>query len=118
MYNNNQVLEEIKTPDVITAMSFGKFGREEEALVMFSRNGGFHVKMLKRTNKLNVGLDENETQQKDSLPLGDGKDSGSLADIDVKKTAGKFELPKKGKVYLDQLSREREMYLGWISVNF
>ena len=35
--------------DVISAMKFGRFGREDSALVMVTSNGSLTVKILKRT---------------------------------------------------------------------
>ena len=35
--------------DVVSAMKFGRFGREDSALVMITIGGGLLVKILKRT---------------------------------------------------------------------
>ena len=35
--------------DIVSAMKFGRFGREESALVMITISGGLTVKILKRT---------------------------------------------------------------------
>ena len=54
IFKNALIIEKIRyllfsANDVISAMKFGKFGREDSALVMITINGGLTVKILKRT---------------------------------------------------------------------
>ena len=69
-------------------MKFGRFGREDSALVMITINGGLTVKILKRTaqfEKLETAL----------MPH-------------LSKVNEKLNIPKKTKLFVEQSSRERE----------
>lgn len=80
--------------DIVVAMKFGRFGREDNTLVMVSKKGALTVKILKRTAKFIAKEYEEE-----------GK-------VSTGSTAGKLIVPKKTKLFVDQTMREREQYLG------
>ncbi len=81
--------------DIVVAMKFGRFGREDNTLVMVSKRGALTVKILKRTAKF-IAREYEEEASKAA--------SGSAA--------GKLIVPKKTKLFVDQTMREREQYLG------
>ena len=74
-------------------MTFGRFGREENALVMITNGGGLIIQILKRTAQFA------HLEQSSIL-------SGSLSSLDKKPK--KLDVPKKTKLYVDQTLRERE----------
>lgn len=78
--------------DVVVAMKFGRFGREDNTLIMTTKKGSLSVKILKRTAKFIPQDFEEERQPNNS--------------------AGKLIVPKKTKIFVDQTMREREQYLG------
>ena len=69
-------------------MKFGRFGREDSALVMITISGGLTVKILKRTaqfEKLETALAPH-----------------------LSKANEKLNIPKKTKLFVEQSTRERE----------
>lgn len=84
--------------DVIVAMKFGRFGREDNTLVMISKRGTLTVKILKRTAKFTSKEYEGEGNQ--------------VITTTVANAAGRLIVPKKTKLFVDQTMREREQYLG------
>ncbi|XP_066279675.1 Bardet-Biedl syndrome 1 protein-like isoform X2 [Branchiostoma lanceolatum] len=87
VYNEKYLVNTIKTEDIVTGMKFGRFGREDGALVMTTKGGGLIVKILKRNSVF---------EEKDSRP-------GPPASQNQK-----LNIPKKTKLYVDQTMRERE----------
>ena len=83
--------------DVVVALRFGRFGREDNTLIMVTASGALDVKILKRTAKF-VPLDV------------DGERLPSAARAPA--SGGKLIVPKKTKLFVDQTMREREQYLG------
>jgi len=80
--------------DVIVAMKFGRFGREDNTLVMVSKKGALTVQILKRTAKFT-------------------SKEFNHSDLSANKSGtGKLIVPKKTKLFVDQTMREREHYLG------
>ena len=80
--------------DVIIAMKFGRFGREDNTLIMITQSGTLIVQILKRTAKFIV--QETDTER-----------TASTASSNTK-----LIVPKKTKLFVDQTMREREQYLG------
>lgn len=80
--------------DVVVAMKFGRFGREDNTLIMTTKKGSLSVKILKRTAKF-IPQDFEEERQ---------PSNGN--------SAGKLIVPKKTKIFVDQTMREREQFLG------
>ncbi|CAL8284178.1 unnamed protein product [Merluccius merluccius] len=87
LYREKNLVSVIKTPDVVTGLRFGRYGREDGALVMTTKGGGLAVKILKRT----ATFDE-----RDGAP---GPPPAQSVRLNV---------PKKTKLYVDQTLRERE----------
>jgi len=87
MYQQKHLVCELKTGRAVSAMRFGRFGREESSLVLVHRNGDLNVKMLKRTANLDVS----------SVPPGPPPEQ----DIPL-------NVPKKTKLYVEQTQRERD----------
>ncbi|CAB1451552.1 unnamed protein product [Pleuronectes platessa] len=87
LYRDKNLLSTIKTPDVITSICFGRYGREDGTLIMTTKGGGLMVKILKRTAAF---------ADRDSAP------GPPLAQ------SVRLNVPKKTKLYVDQTLRERE----------
>ncbi|XP_015251652.1 PREDICTED: Bardet-Biedl syndrome 1 protein [Cyprinodon variegatus] len=87
LYRDKNLLSTIKTPDAVTSICFGRYGREDGTLIMTTKGGGLMVKILKRT----AAFDER-----------DGAPGPPLAQ------SVRLNVPKKTKLYVDQTLRERE----------
>uniref|UniRef100_UPI003AAC6C9F Bardet-Biedl syndrome 1 protein n=1 Tax=Centroberyx gerrardi TaxID=166262 RepID=UPI003AAC6C9F len=87
LYRDKNLLGVIKTPDVVSGVCFGRYGREDGTLLMTTKGGGLIVKILKRT----AAFDD-----RDSAP---GPPPAQSVRLNV---------PKKTKLYVDQTLRERE----------
>ncbi|XP_053134922.1 Bardet-Biedl syndrome 1 protein isoform X2 [Hemicordylus capensis] len=87
MYREKNLINVIQTPDVVTGICFGRYGREENTLVMTTQGGGLSIKILKRT------------------AVFDGGDTSAGAPV---AQSVKLNVPKKTKLYVDQTLRERE----------
>lgn len=79
-------------------MTFGRFGREENALVMITIGGGLIIQILKRTAQFA------QVEQSSILSGSFSHASGGSMD----KKPKKLDVPKKTKLYVDQTLRERE----------
>ncbi|XP_067939415.1 Bardet-Biedl syndrome 1 protein-like [Watersipora subatra] len=88
IYKEKFLVNKISTPDVVSSILFGKFGREDGTLVLVMKGGGLLVKILKRT----ATFDEKDI-------LAAGPPAGQALKLDV---------PKKTKLFVDQTIRERE----------
>jgi len=72
-------------------MTFGKFEREQNSLIMTTKSGGLIIKFLKRNAK------------------------STFEDINIRPPAEQKEpisVPKKTKLYIDQTVREKENAIG------
>ncbi|XP_069501037.1 BBSome complex member BBS1 [Ambystoma mexicanum] len=87
MFRDKNLLHVIKTQDVVTSICFGRYGREDNTLIMTTKGGGLIIKILKRTAVF---------EEKDTTP------GPPLAQ------SIKLSIPKKTKLYVDQTLRERE----------
>ncbi|CAF0801946.1 unnamed protein product [Didymodactylos carnosus] len=88
LYKDKFLVDVIQVDDVVHAMRFGRFGREDGTLIMITKNGGLIVKILKRT--------------------------ATFEDTDVlhgppKEQNMKIDVPKRTKLYVDQTLREKEL---------
>lgn len=108
IYNNRNLVDVIHAPDSVTAITFGRFGQEDHCLILvtagmlfnisfyslifllISFSGGLLlVKMLKRTAQfLTTSLQQ------------------------VSQTARKLSLPKKTRLLVEQIARERDNAIG------
>ncbi|XP_045616559.1 BBSome complex member BBS1 isoform X1 [Procambarus clarkii] len=86
IYRDKHLVDTIHTEDRISAMKFGRFGREDNTLVLVMKGGALLVKILKRTARFEI---------EDTL--------GSAHALAVK-----LNIPKKTKLFVDQTMRERE----------
>ena len=86
IYQDKHKVDTIETNDVINAMKYGRYGRESGTLVLVSRSGALSIRILKRTVKF--------------YP----KEAASSAAPAV---LNKLVLPKKTKLFVDQMMRER-----------
>ena len=87
LYQDRHRVDVIETDDTIVSMKYGRFGREDNTLVMVGRSGGLTIKILKRTAKFTI------------------KEFGELPAQTVN---SKLNIPKKTKLFVDQTMRERE----------
>lgn len=87
IYQDLFMVDMIRLDDIPTGIRFGRFGREEGALVITTRGGGILVKLFKRTAKL---------EEKSAAP---GPPAAQ---------AEKLNIPKKTKIFVDQTMRERD----------
>lgn len=87
IYKEKYLVNTIKMPDAVTAMKFGRFGREDSALILITKGGGLYVKILKRTATF------------------EGKD---LTPGPPPAQSIKLNVPKKTKLFVDQTLRERD----------
>lgn len=87
LYRDKNLLSTIKTPDTVTSICFGRYGREDGTLILTTKGGGLMVKILKRTVVF---------EDRDSTP------GPPLAQ------SVRLNVPKKTKLYVDQTLRERE----------
>ncbi|KAM5138045.1 BBSome complex member BBS1 [Mantella aurantiaca] len=87
LYRDKNLLSVISTPDIVTSLCFGRYGREDDTLIMTTKGGGLIIKILKRTAQ----FEEKDTSS--GPPIGQNI---------------KLNVPKKTKLYVDQTLRERE----------
>lgn len=91
-YNNKIRVDKFVTESVITSMKFGRYGREDNTLVMVSRSGHLSIRIIKRTAKFNTS----------------DPDPSSFMNV----STVKLSLPKKTRLFVDQSIREREEARG------
>ncbi|XP_003740934.1 Bardet-Biedl syndrome 1 protein [Galendromus occidentalis] len=90
-HKEKAVVDIVDTGAPVTAVRFGRFGREDNALVFVTKSGALTVKILRRNQTFDT--------------IGSLESSKSAPAI----TAGnKFIIPKKTKLFVDQTMRERE----------
>uniref|UniRef100_A0A2I3GZH0 BBSome complex member BBS1 n=1 Tax=Nomascus leucogenys TaxID=61853 RepID=A0A2I3GZH0_NOMLE len=87
IYRDKALLNVIHTPDAVTSLCFGRYGREDNTLIMTTRGGGLIIKILKRTAVFAEG----------------GTEVGPPP-----AQAMKLNVPRKTRLYVDQTLRERE----------
>ncbi|MEJ1273543.1 dipeptidylpeptidase 3 [Cricetulus griseus] len=87
IYRDKALLNVIHAPDAVTSLCFGRYGREDNTLIMTTRGGGLIIKILKRTAVFVEGT---------------GETGPPLAQTT------KLNVPRKTRLYVDQTLRERE----------
>ncbi|XP_036909195.1 Bardet-Biedl syndrome 1 protein isoform X1 [Sturnira hondurensis] len=87
IYRDKALLDVIRTPDAVTSLCFGRYGREDNTLIVTTRGGGLMIKILKRT-----------------AVFADG--GGEVGPPPAQAT--KLNVPRKTRLYVDQTLRERE----------
>ncbi|XP_060108289.1 Bardet-Biedl syndrome 1 protein [Heteronotia binoei] len=95
LYQDKSLVNVIRTQDVVTSICFGRYGREDNTLVMTTKGGSLIIKILKRT------------------AVFDGGDASVGAPI---AQSIKLNVPKKTKLYVDQTLRERECSVAMYQV--
>ncbi|KAH7639483.1 bardet-biedl syndrome 1 protein-like protein [Dermatophagoides farinae] len=93
-YNDRKCVDMLHVDDVVVAMKYGRFGREDNTLVMVTQNGSLIVKILKRTAQFQMMNDQDKY--------------GTT----VNSSTTKLVIPKKTKLFVDQTMREREQFLS------
>uniref|UniRef100_T1J8I6 Uncharacterized protein n=1 Tax=Strigamia maritima TaxID=126957 RepID=T1J8I6_STRMM len=86
-YLDRFLVDVMVAEDTVVALKFGRFGREDNTLVMVTQSGGLIVKILRRTAQF---------EAKDQV-------MGPPAAQNQK-----LNIPKKTKLFVDQAMRERE----------
>ncbi|DBA70591.1 TPA: Bardet-Biedl syndrome 1 protein [Trebouxia sp. C0005] len=86
VYNEQHLVSVTHFKSPVNAMTFGKFGREENTLVSITRTGGLDVKILPRTAKLDGGSSVTGPPPEQDIPL---------------------DIPKRTAVYIQQTEREK-----------
>ncbi|UXI22696.1 lysine-specific demethylase 8 [Sarcoptes scabiei] len=86
-YNDRKCVDVLSINDIVVAMKFGRYGREDNTLVMITKNGSLIVKILKRKATF-----QELKEEKFLNPT-------------------KLIIPKKTKLFVDQTMREREQFL-------
>ncbi|CAD7670021.1 unnamed protein product [Nyctereutes procyonoides] len=87
IYHDKALLNVIRTPDVVTSLCFGRYGREDNTLIMTTRGGGLIIKILKRTAVFVEARGEAGPPPAQAM---------------------KLSVPRKTRLYVDQTLRERE----------
>ncbi|XP_036033932.1 Bardet-Biedl syndrome 1 protein [Onychomys torridus] len=87
IYRDKALLNVIHAPDAVTSLCFGRYGREDNTLIMTTRGGGLVIKILKRTAVF-------------------GEGTGEIGPPLAQTT--KLNVPRKTRLYVDQTLRERE----------
>ncbi|XP_050438790.1 Bardet-Biedl syndrome 1 protein homolog [Adelges cooleyi] len=88
VYSGSTVVHKITMPDPIYCVTFGKFGQEENALLMISSKGKLDVKLLKRTATFDL-CPRTTVIARPSITL---------------------NIPKRSNVFIEQTLRERECF--------
>ena len=94
-YHGSKLVVSLKTDenDPCVGMRFGRFGREENALVAVAASGGVSTRIMPRRADL-TGSNEN--------------DRDAPSDETSRLAATPLAVPKKTKLYVEQTARERE----------
>lgn len=87
IYHDKALINIIQAPDAVTGLCFGRYGREDNTLVLTMKGGGLMIKILKRTAVFAEG----------------GGEAGPPP-----AQATKLSVPRKTRLYVDQTLRERE----------
>ncbi|XP_006044427.3 Bardet-Biedl syndrome 1 protein isoform X2 [Bubalus bubalis] len=87
IYHDKVLLNVIRTPEAVTSLCFGRYGREDNTLIMTTLGGGLIIKILKRTAVFAEG----------------GGEAGPPPSQAIK-----LNVPRKTRLYVDQTLRERE----------
>lgn len=86
LYQDQWMLSSLRTPEMVTAVTFGRYGREEGTVIMTTSGGGTLVRILRRTASLR--------RQEEGGPPG--------------AQSVRLNVPKKSQLFVDQTLRERE----------
>ncbi|PNH05290.1 Bardet-Biedl syndrome 1 protein [Tetrabaena socialis] len=87
VYNEKLLVSVHNVPNPVTALWFGRYGREDNTLITTHKSGLLDIKMLPRTANLEVGAVGGGPPPEQDIPLA---------------------VPKKTRLYVEQTQRERE----------
>lgn len=90
LYNEKHLINIYNLHTRVTALRFGRFGREDAVLVAIAERGDLHVKILPRKASL------------------DPNNPNSLSASSVPEEDVPLKIPQKTKLYVEQTQRERE----------
>eukprot|EP00756_Hemistasia_phaeocysticola_P002698 Hpha_TRINITY_DN11831_c1_g1::TRINITY_DN11831_c1_g1_i1::g.2138::m.2138/K16746/BBS1; Bardet-Biedl syndrome 1 protein len=88
VYNGKSLINVIQLRDIVTGIKFGRYGREDNTLILTVKSGSVIIKMLPRTA---------------SLEPSRGVATGPPAEQDIP-----LKVPKKTKLYVEQTQREKD----------
>ncbi|GIL48849.1 hypothetical protein Vafri_5272 [Volvox africanus] len=87
IYNEKLLVSIHTVPNPVTALWFGRYGREDNTLITITKSGMLDIKMLPRTANLEAGAVGGGPPPEQEIPLA---------------------VPKKTRLYVEQTQRERE----------
>ncbi|GLC45690.1 Bardet-Biedl syndrome 1 protein [Pleodorina starrii] len=87
VYNEKLLVSIHTVPNPVTALWFGRYGREDNTLITITKSGLLDIKMLPRTANLEAGAVGGGPPPEQEIPLA---------------------VPKKTRLYVEQTQRERE----------
>lgn len=93
VFNGRQAVAELQAPETVVAIRYGQYARESNSLVFVTRSGALTFKMLRRT--ANFEPPPLRTLGPGGIP--------DVPDSDVP-----LPVPKKTRLYLEQVAREKE----------
>lgn len=89
LYGQKFLVDQFTAPATVSALLFGKLGQEDHVLVLCTADGSLMIKILKRTA---------------DFPVNTAHADGS----DLPAAAGNLQIPRKTKVFVEQMTRERD----------
>lgn len=89
LYGQSVLVDQFMAPATVSAMTFGKLGQEDHVLVLITIDGSLLVKILKRTAFFNAN-------------------AMSTLNTAATNSAENLQIPKKSKVFVEQMTRERD----------
>lgn len=92
MYGQSVLVDQFMAPSTVSTMTFGRLGQEDHVLVLITIDGSLIVKILKRTAFFNMNNNDKNAIENHSNPP----------------PAGNLQIPKKSKVFVEQMTRERD----------
>ena len=87
LYNGKTLINTYNLNARVSALRFGRFGREDAVLVAITDHGDLHIKILPRKASLDVPVSQSAALPEQDVPL---------------------RVPQKTKLYVEQTQRERE----------
>lgn len=90
LYGQMFLVDQFTAPTTVSALLFGKLGQEDHVLVLVTVNGSLLIKILKRTAEFSINA------------------ALSATDGNLPTSAGNLQIPKKSKVFVEQMTRERD----------
>lgn len=89
LYGQKFLVDQFTVQETVSALLFGKLGQEDHVLVLCTAGGSLIIKILKRTA---------------DFPVNTALTTGA----DRPAAAGSLQIPRKTKVFVEQMTRERD----------